>query len=440
MNKFSVALIWCLTFLFMQCAFSVEAQTVKKTRLDNGLVILTKPLTTNNIVSVVVSLRMGSLYENDAQAGLSTLMQNTVLKGTKTRSSEQIAEELESMGTRIGASADREYGTVSIQSTSESLYESMTVLQDILEHATFPQDAVDLQKHLQVRGIRARHDQPLYKAVELMAEAVYGSHPFHKPVLGYPETVEALTRDDLVKAYTGIYVPNNMVITAVGNFDEARFIAEVTGTLGKLASGKGPEKVPGEIPDHTAPVVKTESRETAANWFVLGWTAPSVTDPDYFAMEVLDAITGGSMNSRLFVAIREQRGLAYQVSSFFNSRMDSGLFAAYIGTKPETYEEARNVLLAEIFRMKNEAATSEEITLAKNYLRGMYIMSLESNAGQASRYGQYEVLGLGYDFGERYLPGIERVTAEDVVRIAEECLGEGYSMGGVLAKPVAQEE
>ncbi len=440
MNKLRIAFIGLTAFLSMQHVISAEAQSVKKTRLDNGLVILTKPLTTNNIVSVAVSLRMGSLYETDEQAGLYTLMQNTVTKGTKSRTSDQIAEELESMGTRISSSADREFGAVSIQSTSENLYLSMETLYDILHNATFPQDAVDLQKNLQIRGIRSRRDQPLYRAIELMVEAEYGSHPFHKPTMGYPETVEKLSRDDLIRAYAATYIPNNMVITAVGNFDEARFIDDISRTLGGLEAGKPLTRVPGDIPDHSSPVHNTERRETAASWFALGWISPSFTDPDYYAMEVLDAITGGSMNSRLFVAIREQRGLAYQVSSFVNARVETGIYAAYIGTKPETYEEARKVLLDEIFRMKREKAGEEEIAHAKSYLRGMYIMSLESNAGQAGRYGQYETLGLGYDFGDRYVPGIERVTADDIVRVAEKYLTDGYSLGGVLAQPARESE
>jgi predicted Zn-dependent peptidase len=439
-NKLRITLIGLTALFFIQQIFTAEAQSVKKTRLDNGLVILTKPLTTNSIVSVVVSLRMGSLYETDDQAGLATLMQNTVLKGTKTRTSDQIAEELESMGTRIASTADREYGTVSIQSTAESLYPSLETLYDILQNATFPQEAVDLQKHLQVRSIRARHDQPLYRAVELMVEAQYGSHPFHKPALGYPETVEKLTRDALVKSYAATYIPNNMVITAVGNFDEKTLIAHVTRALGGRIAGEPLRRIPGEAPVHTAPVEKTENRETAASWFALGWFSPRLTDPDYYAMEMLDAITGGSMNSRLFVAIREQRGLAYQVASFVNARMESGLYAAYIGTKPASYEEARKVLLDEIFRMKREKATEEEIQLARNYLRGMYVMGLESNSGQAAQYGQYEILGLGYDFGDRYIPGITRITADDVVRVGAKYLHEGYSMGAVLAKPGQQSE
>lgn len=435
MNRIWMILTGAAMLLFLQMPAAAEVQTVKKARLDNGLVILTKPLTTNDIVSVVVSLRMGSLYESDGKAGLYTLLQNTVTRGTKTRTSEMIAEELERMGTRISVSADREYGTITIQSTAESLYRSMDVLGDIIRNATFPEDAVALQKTLQIRGIMARRDQPLYRAIELMAEEEYGAHPFHKPAMGYPETVDALTREDIVNAYASAYVANNMVITAVGNFEEKRFVGTVTRMLGDLPAGASLPPVRGAIADHGSPSSRTEARDTAASWFALGWIAPALDDSDFHAMEVLDAVTGGSMNSRLFVAIREQRGLAYQVSSSLNARKESGIYFAYIGTKPETCDEARAVLLDEIFRMKREKVSDEELTLAKSYLRGMYIMSLESNSGQAARYGQYETLGLGWDFGDRYLPGIERVTADDIIRVAGKYLTSGYSLGGVLATP-----
>jgi len=151
-------------------------------------------------------------------------------------------------------------------------------------------------------------------------------------------------------------------------------------------------------------------------------------------MEVLDAVTGGSMNSRLFVAIREKRGLAYQVSSFVNARMEAGIFVAYIGTKPSTYEDAKQVLIEEVRKMGNEKVSDEELKNAKNYLKGMNIMGMESNSGQASQYALNEILGVGYNFGERYNKEIEKVTASEVLRTGKNYLNENYALGAVFAK------
>jgi len=412
----------------------MEAQTVNRTELDNGITVLTKPLNTNNIVSVVVALEMGSLYESDEKAGLSALMQNTILKGTASRTSEQIALELESMGTKISASSNREYGTISMQSTKESLYKSLDILYDVLQNATFPNDEVALQKRLQEREILVQHDQPIYRAIELMVEAHYGSHPFHKPRLGYPETIRELTRDDAAELYRRIYVPNNMVISIVGNFDESGLLTHIDTSLGSIPDKSDPVPIAGKMPVHTDNVEKIETRESAASWFALGWSSPSIDDDDYYAMEVLDSITGGSMNSRLFVAIREKRGLAYQVSSFVNARKESGVYVAYIGTKPESYEEARTVLIDEVRKMGIERVTDEELDNAKSYLRGMNIMSMESNGGQASRYAHHEIIGVGYDFGDRYDRRISDVKAEDVLNIGKKYLLGSYALGGVLAR------
>ncbi|MBN1294053.1 MAG: insulinase family protein [Candidatus Latescibacteria bacterium] len=407
---------------------------MKRTELANGLVILTKPVITNSIVSVVVALKMGSLYETDDKAGLCTLMQDTILKGTKTRSSEQIALELESMGTKISSSADREYGTLSFQSTAESFDKSLDILYDIILNPTFPEDAVNLQKQLQVRTILTRYDQPIYKAIDILVDVHYGSHPFHKPRLGYPETVETLTREDIVAKFREIYIPNNMVVSVVGNFDENRMISKISDVLGNLSKAQKPQKVSGDMVKRTEPVEKVETRETQATWFALGWESPALNDPDYYAMEVLDSITGGSMNSRLFVAIREKRGLAYQVSSFINARMESGIYVAYIGTKPETYKEAKKVLLEEVQRMGREKATEEELKNSKSYLAGMNIMSLESNAGQAAQYAHNEIVGVGYDFGDKYNKEIKKISLDDVLRVGKKYLDGNYAMGGVLAQ------
>ncbi|MFC1511975.1 M16 family metallopeptidase [Candidatus Latescibacterota bacterium] len=422
--------------VFALCARGGEASDVKRTVLPNGLVILTKPVTTNSIISAIVSLRMGSLYETDQHAGLTTLMQDTIRRGTTTRTSEQIALELEQMGTRLATTTNRDYGTIGIQSTKESLYPSLDILFDLMENAAFPEDAVALQKTLQIQNIMARYDQPIYLAMDLMVDAHYGSHPFHKPMMGYPERIETFTRDQLAALYRSVYVPNNMVITAVGNFDENQLIAVITDNLGALP--RGGDLVPvvtGEntSADRTTIVEKIDHREGAASWFMLGWNAPKLGETDSYAMEVLDAITGGSMNSRLFIAIREKRGLAYQVASFYNARRETGIYVAYIGTQPSTYEESKRVLIEEVQRMGREAVTEEEITLAKSYLRGMNIMSQESNAGQASQYGHYEIVGIGYDYLETYPDRIGAVESDDILRIGSTHLRDNYALGAVLA-------
>ncbi len=434
MNKLNVFVV---VFLALNSIFVSEALAVKKTELPNGLVIITKPMKTNNIVSFVITLKMGSLYETDESAGLCTLMQDTIRKGTKSRTSEQIDLELESMGTLLTTYSSREHGTIEIQSTSESFYKSLDILYDIVRNATFPEDTIELQKQLQIRSIYMRYDQPIYRAIDLMVDAHYGKHPFHKPRMGYPETIEKFKREEITVMYKKVYAPNNMVITVVGNFDEKKLINNIKDNLGSLPGSNELAFVPFEEEnrlERPAPVEKIETRDTAASWFVMGWEAPVLDDPEYYPMELLNGIAGGSMNSRLFIAIREERGLAYQVGSSFDARKESGIYFAYIGTKPESYDESKKVLLDELYSMGLEEPSPEEITLVKNYLKGMNIMSQESNSGQASQYGYYEVLGVGYNFVDTYNGKIDKVSAEEILRVGKKYLNKNFAMGGVLAQ------
>ncbi len=418
--------------------FIAEAHALNKTVLPNGLVIITKPVRTNGIVSFVVNLKMGSLYETDETAGLCTLMQDTLRKGTATRTSDEIALELEIMGTRLSTYSSREHGTVEIKATMDNIYKSVAILYDIMLNPTFPEESVELQKNLQIQGIFTRYDQPIYKALDQMVDAHYGTHPFHKPRAGYPEMVEKLTRGDIVAMHRKIYVPNNMVVTVVGNFDEQRIFDNITETLGALPRSEDiaiVDYVEDDRRGRIKPVEEIEERETSATWFVLGWEAPALNDPDYYAMEVLDSITGGAMNSRLFVAIREKRGLAYQVGSSFDARKESGVYFSYIGTKPESYTESKSVLIEEIMRLAETEASTEEIRFSKNYLKGMNTMSQESNSGQANQYGYYELLGNGYETLNEYNGIIETVTAADILNVGKKYLNRyNYALGGVIAE------
>ncbi|MFC1651075.1 M16 family metallopeptidase [Candidatus Latescibacterota bacterium] len=435
MNKLRFVILLILTF---NTVFISEALALNKTELPNGLVIITKPVKTNSIVSFVVTMKMGSLYETDVTAGLCAIMQDTLRKGTRGRTSEQIALELESMGTRLSTYSSREHGTVEIESTSDNIYKSIDILYDIMLNPTFPEDSVELQKKLQIRSILTRYDQPIYLAMDLMIDAHYGTHPFHKPRAGYPEAIEKLSRDEIVEMHNKIYVPNNMVITVVGNFDEQKLIANITDNLGSLSKSNEMEQVEHVEENRLArskSVEKIETRKISASWFFLGWEAPVLNDPESFPMEILDSITGGSVNSRLFVAIREERGLAYQVASSYDARKESGIYFSYIGTKPESYEESKKVLIDEISMLASEEPTAEEILFAKNYLKGMNTMSQESNSGQASQYGYFELLGNGYEYVNEYNEKIDEVTGADILNVGKKYLNSiNYALGGVIAE------
>jgi len=404
---------------------------VKKDVLANGLTILSKESRTNDIVAVQVYLRMGTRYETDEQAGLSTLLQSLLLKGTDTRTAARIATEIESVGGRISTAAEKDYGNISLLVTREGLDVGLDVLFDILQNATFPEEKVAQGKALLLRRIAARRDQLLASTFDLFQETYYQNYPYHKPRLGYPETVKRFTRKSVLDFYKTYYVPNNLVFSLVGNFDSSAVIGRIKRRFGRLPRRDIPSPPEVIFSPASRPREAIRERESQTAWMVLGYSAPSITSPDFTAMQVLNAVTGGSMDSRLFVELRDKKGLAYQIGSLYVPRVGPSFYAAYLGTRPEQFELARKGILVEMERVKTELVKDEELKRTKTYLRGTFIMSQESNAGQASLLGKYELLGPGYRFVDEYPKLIASVTKEDVLKVARKYLTY-YTLGAIL--------
>jgi predicted Zn-dependent peptidase len=413
-------------------------ERIQKVILANGLTVLIDPSAANDVVALVVAVKMGCAFEREDEAGISGMAQRLLPKGTATRSAEQIATDIESLGAKVATNAGKDYGTVSLIVTRDRLAEGLPLLFDILLNANFPEHEVAIEKELTLQKIKAKDDQTLPRAMDLMNEAYYQTHPYHKPPLGYTETVESFSRGMIEQFYRTHLIPERMIVVAVGNLNPEDLISSVDGTLGRIASSRGEQR---ELDETTAftpversgPSQKTLTRDIKAAWISIGYGAPSINDRDYPAMEVLEAVMGGSMNSRLFIELRDKRGLAYQVGSVYSARPGPSLYVAYIGTGGDQYAIARDGIFEEVQKVREEPITAEELLLAQRYLKGTFIMGQERNINRASLLAQYELLGLGYRFIEEYPQLIDRVTIEDVLSVARRHLDtERYAIGAVV--------
>jgi len=431
-----IALLSCAYVAFI--ALPVEAAAgakltagVTKKVLGNGITVLVKESTANDVVAVQLIVGMGAKFESDKEAGISRLLQQCMLKGTKARTAEQIANEIESVGGRINAGSTKEVGFVQLACTSEGLGKALDVFFDVISDPTFPIDEVNKEKALQIRRIKERKDQLFASTVDLVQETLYENHPFHKPGEGYEETVETLGRDQVLEAYKRFYRPENMIIAAVGNLDSKKFMKEVEKRLKRVkAAGK---KLTVELPAITLvePRTKLNYKESSTAWIVVTYPAPGPSQNDYLPAQVLDSVLGGSMNSRLFTELRDKKGLGYQVGSFYAGYSRDAFVGAYIGTRPDQFEVAKDAILEEVGKLRSAGITDEELVNTKTYLRGAYIINLESNASQATSFGTNESFGIGYDFANRYLEGIGNVTKDDVLRVANTYFGT-YALGSIL--------
>jgi len=402
---------------------------VVKTKMNNGLTVLTKEVKHNDIVAVVVALRAGLRFEEENQSGITALAKEMVRKGTATRSAVEIAEALDRIGVRLSTGADDDQAVLTLSAMRDYWKQGVEILLDLLRNATFPEDALERTRQIQLQHIKGQYDSPIQHVLLLFRDELYGTHPYHRSVLGTEETVSSLTREDLIQFYQKHYQPQNMIISVVGDVPRDEVLEVFQGAWPEV-SGDVTGEVPIVAPSVAESRTRLEDKDTQAAWVIIGYPAAPMASPDYAPLKVMNSILGGSMASRLFRNIRDAHGLAYQIGSFYPSRMKTSFYAAYIGTAPGNLDRVKEAILAEFEKVQTEAVEPEELESAKTFISGQYIMGQESNASQASLAAWYEMTGLGYDFVDQYPEMINSVTADDVLRVARTYLTD-YVMTGV---------
>jgi zinc protease len=400
---------------------------VERLQFPNGLVLLLSENHSTPAVSINAIVLAGSRFEGDDKAGLASLAGELIDEGTATRTSHQIAEAVESVGGRFRTFGD--YQTSGVQSAflSHDLWLGLDITADVLMHATFPEDKVNLHIGRRAAQIRSRLDVPRIQASDTFNEIIFAGHPQHKPSIGYEETVAKLRRDDLIDFYQRYYVPENTLLSIVGDFDKEelkRWVAEIFGNWGGALEFNKPS-IP-VINRQVEPVEKFVAAHKEQLNIFIGHVGIERKNPDFYALLVMDTILGSSpgFTSRIPRILRDEQGLAYTTFSNITSSagLDAGRFIAYIGTSPENLEQALTGLRGEIRRMAKEPVTAHELESAKAYLTGNFVFDFQTNAQIAEFLVEAEVYELGFDYLKTYPEKIRAVTIEEVARVASKYL------------------
>lgn len=376
-----------------------------------GTVVLTRPLEANDIVVIRAFVPMGALYEAEEEAGISSVLQGVLTRGTEHRTAAEVQDALADLGAEMDASTGNDLGSVSMRATVLTWEATLDLYVETLTEPALAAAEVETEVEQTLGALEAREDQLMARATDLFRERFYAGHPLHKRVLGYRETVGRFDREGVAAAARRYYRPVPSIVVAVGRFDPERLLERL-----ERGFGRTPLVPPEPRPAPPDPGSGTERLELdrEAAYLVHGFPAPSWKDADYPAARVLDAILGGSMSSRLFIELREKRALGYQVSSIYNDQLDGSFLAGYIVTDPARVDEAAAGLTEQFRRIVEEPVGEDEIVAARRYLRGSYLIGAETNSAQAMRLGRQEVYGLGQDFGDRWLAAIEAVTPEAI--------------------------
>jgi len=409
----------------------VPQTPINRDVLDSGIRLLTERMPHVRSVSIGVWLTRGSRHEAAERSGIAHFVEHMLFKGTESRSAEDIAKAIDSIGGQLDAFTSKEYAGYYIKVLDEHLPLAVDILSDLVLRPAFAAPDVEREKKVILEEIKMVEDTPDDLVHELFNEAYWSNHPLGRPILGVPGTVEAFTADVLGEYFRGTYTASNFVIAAVGNLDHARTrelvdraFASVTRN-GRSAAEQPPARTPHAV---------VRSKDLEQSHVVLGTTAHPQSHADRYVCYVLNTVLGGSMSSRLFQNVREKRGLAYAVFSGLSAYRDAGLLSVYAGCANEAVAEVIDLCVAELRRIKDERVPEDELRRAKDHLKGSLMLNLESTSSRMSNLARQEMY-FDRQFGlDETLDGVECVTADDVLRVSRELLVEGALGATVLGQ------
>jgi predicted Zn-dependent peptidase len=390
---------------------------IAKEVFDNGLTLITESMPHVRSVTIGVWLKRGSRHETPAQSGIAHFIEHMVFKGTKNRSAETIASEVDSIGGYMDAFTAKEYASFHLKVLDEHLPLAVDILGDIVRNPLFDPIEMTKEKKVIFEEINMVEDTPDDLVMELFSGAFWPDHPLGRPILGTKRSVSSFRRDDLATFFADVYHAGNILIAAAGNLDHqatARLVQQHFGAL----LGRPAKSPRARAPKPAVKVVTRAKKELEQVHLCLGAPAYPQAHAERFPAYVLNTVLGGSMSSRLFQNVREKRGLVYSISSGFTSYSDAGNLTVYAGTSLDSVAEVVRLTIEEIRRLKGDRIPETELRRAKDHLKGSLMLSLESTGSRMSHLARQE-LYFGKQFGlDEVLSSIEEVQADDVQRVA----------------------
>lgn len=384
--------------------------------LSNGIKVITRKNTNTPRTSLNLFMTSGTKYEN--LAGTANLASRLLLQGTETKSSEDLANELDSNAIEMNIEAKQDYLRARALFLNEDLDEVLDIFEDVLKYSTFKNIEKEAQKF--EGEIKLDLDSPKTQAFDNLLKNIYPKHPYgytHTKIL---EDLNKINIETIKEFYIeNSFNPEKMVISVVGDIEPDSIIKALNhkfGNLPKVINGKF-EKNISEIKENKLVTIARE--DSAQAQIIQGWLAPSISEEDYPVIILLNTILGASgLSSRLFVELRDKKGLAYTVRSSYEPLLDSGLFTIYIGTAPENIKTCLEGFEAEIKKLKEEPVPEKELNDAKNNYLGKRAFFHETNSQQAYYLGFYEAMGLGPDFDDAITEKIKKVTSQEILDAA----------------------
>lgn len=397
---------------------------IKRYTCQNGVRVVLESNPTVRSVAIGVWIGTGSRHETPEINGISHFLEHMFFKGTSTRSAREIAESFDRIGGQVNAFTSKEYTCYYAKVLDEHANYALDVLADMFFHSTFDENELKKEKNVVYEEIKMYEDAPDDIVHDLLSKATYGNHSLGYPILGTEETLASFNGDSLRQYMHDYYTPDRVVISVAGNISDS-FIKDVEKWFGSYeAKGKatGLEK-----PDFYTEKL-TRKKETEQAHLCLGFKGLQVGHERIYDLIVLNNVLGGSMSSRLFQDVREDKGLAYSVYSYHSSYEDSGMLTIYGGTGANQLQQLSETIQETLATLKRDGITSKELENSKEQMKGSLMLSLESTNSKMSRNGKNELLLGRHKTLDEIINELNAVNLERVNGLARQLFTDDYAL------------
>jgi predicted Zn-dependent peptidase len=412
------------------------SNTYRKTVLPNGVRLVTEHIPHVRSVSMGIWVTVGSRDEHGGEAGISHFIEHMIFKGTKRRDAQQIARETDSIGGAANAFTGKETTCFHAKVLDEHVPTMVDLLSDIFLESIFATREIERERQVVLQEIGLAQDTPDEYVHDLLGEVMWGSHSLGGPILGTAESVKATGRRH-IKCYMGrAYGPESIIISAAGNLKHEEMLALIEPAFGALPTN-------GPAPVREAPALQAGTgvfgRELEQVHVCMGLKGLAASSGERYAAAVLNVILGGSMSSRLFQIIREQKGLAYSIYSFQSGYVDAGMMGVYVGVEKTQVAKTLKLITREVKRLKRDLVDAGELEAAKKHLRGGILLASENTDNRMTRLAKNEINFGRFLTYDEMIGAMERVSAEDIRALANDLFRDEH-LSMVLLGPIKEED
>ncbi|GKS59731.1 peptidase M16 [Nitrospira sp.] len=391
--------------------------------LPNGLTVLFLEQHALPMIEAHALVKVGSAQDPPEKAGLANLVVSLLDEGTTTRTSAELAEQIEFVGGSLRASSSEDYTGATARVLKKDADLGLALLSDVLQNPVFPKHEFERVRSEIIGQLISEKDDPGTVAMRAFNQLIFAGHSYRWPVAGTEETIPQITQQDVRTFHDNYYLPNQTILSVVGDLTQEEVTAFVTKYFGGWKQVPAPTPKTASSQKLTKPTLKLINKELTQSSIILGHLGVKRSNPDYYAISVLNQILGaGGFGSRLMDNIRDKQGLAYGVMSLFEGRVAQGPFYISLQTRTEATNQAIAGVLHELKAIREAPVTDQELADAKAYLMGSFALRLDTTSKLAQTLALVELHNLGLEYFTQYPRWIERVTKEDVLRVAKRYL------------------